>query len=1287
MSDDFYRALEERFRASREEIRARLEGYAPFLSALLQTHVQPKAFDIGCGRGEWLQLLTEKGLDAQGVDLDDSMLAACHERGLQARNQDALEALQALPDASLDLISAFHVVEHLPFDYLRALLKEAQRTLSPQGLLLLETPNAENLIVGTNNFYLDPTHERPVPAIFLEFLCEFSGFAQTKIVRMQEDQALHADSAHIGVWQVLYGVSPDYAVVARKSLPLENESDAFGDLFSKNYGLDLPTLAQRHDQHAIQGHQAQEGMEHRQSGLETQLDEQKQYVEHIAQHYGKNIEQLASSTQHNIDQLELRTEQSIQQLTQLCRATAKRADHLDYQLQLIYSSRSWRITQPIRDMAKLMNPQSRAEFKRNLALTASRPVYRTLGYINSKPLLAKPLRAVVKYIPGLRGGLRGMTASLNRMGQPILSDLVTGFSPRVLQLGQQLELILDPARPMTSELAANELPRLAYVSPMPPHRTGIADYSAELLPALAKYYQIDVIVESSNNLPEGSGYQLHDQQWLTANGASYSAVLYHFGNSPWHCYMVDLIEKVPGIIVLHDFYLSGLIWSMENQPGFGGIKLRELYYSHGYSALIDARDDEAQIAIQYPFNRSILQRAQGVIVHSAVSLRLAEQWYGAEACANWVQIPLLRELADESGKDEACAVARKALKLPDDAFVVCSFGMLGITKLNDRLIEAWLASDLANDPDCYLVFVGELGNDDYGQSLRDQLKASGPEARISITGWASSETFEHYLAAADMAVQLRSLSRGETSAAVLDCMNHRLPTIVNANGSMADLPEQGVCRLPDQFSTGQLTEALQQLRHDLPARVALGQRAREVIEQQHAPDYCAGLYHTAIEQCTRHNRALERDLQQALDQQLVPPQEKTQVLALAEKLLQGRADPLRPRQLLLDVTGTYAVDRHSGIERVAKALTLALLNQPPAGIRVEPVYLSDLGGRWHYRYASMFTAKLLGSQAQLLDRGIDYGPGDQLIALDLSGNALVQASQAGVYQRLQAEGVNCRMLVHDLLPVTRSELFPPQADKHFTEWLNHVALLDGAVCVTDTVAGELRKWMQQHLPERVAHFTLNHSHHGADLASSAPSVGLPPEADELLATLGQRPSVLMVGTLEPRKGYLQALEAFSLLWQQGVDANLVIVGRAGWQHLPLSEQRDIPQLLERLANHPEKGRRLFWLDGPSDEFLERVYSNVDGLLAASEDEGFGLPLIEAAQKGVPILARDIPVFREVAGDHACYFQAQEPQQLAEAVTGWIKQGFKPSSLSMPWLTWQQSADNLQHLLLNDRQEP
>jgi glycosyltransferase involved in cell wall biosynthesis len=120
----------------------------------------------------------------------------------------------------------------------------------------------------------------------------------------------------------------------------------------------------------------------------------------------------------------------------------------------------------------------------------------------------------------------------------------------------------------------------------------------------------------------------------------------------------------------------------------------------------------------------------------------------------------------------------------------------------------------------------------------------------------------------------------------------------------------------------------------------------------------------------------------------------------------------------------------------------------------------------------------------------------------------------------------------------------------------------------------------------------------------------------------------MVGTLEPRKGHQQALAACEQLWADGVDANQVIVGKQGWM---------VEALVERMTHHAELNRRLFWLDGISDEFLEQVYAASACLIAASYGEGFGLPLIEAAQHKLPIVARDIPVFREVAGSHAHYF--------------------------------------------------
>ena len=1241
--DDFYRALEDRFRASREEITHRLAVYQPFLQALAQVHPHPTGFDIGCGRGEWLELLKESGWQAVGVDLDESMLAACHERGLEVRCQDALEALRQYSDESLVLISAFHVVEHLSFDYLRALLNEIVRVLKPGGLLILETPNSENLIVGTNNFYIDPTHQRPVPAVFLEFLCQFSGFTRTKVLRLQEDPALHAPDAVAGVWQVLYGVSPDYSVVAQKLT--DSLSDGLQAVFDADYGLDLATLALRHDR----------------------------YLQHQASQVSDNLRELSRLYQEQSVALE--------QMRSVVNQTQRALQELD----AVYGSRSWRITRPLRT-ATAWAQTLRATTKRLALVETRRLLKAVLNYACRRFGLSDPLQSVFRRLPAADRYVRQKLAVFDQLIVPQVLD----FSPhaleypaRIRQLTHALQVQLIAQERLSQPFSGEALPRLAFVSPLPPERTGIADYSAELLPVLARYYQIDVVV--SQSLVVDGWIQSHcpirNTAWFVSHAKDYDVVLYQVGNSHFHGWMLDLIQQVPGIVVLHDFYLSGLIWALEETSAHQGIKWQALYAEQGHTGLraLAQATDESSVAFHYPFNLLLLEHAQGVIVHSEFSKHLALQWYGAEVARSWVSIPHLRQPLKAEPRHEA----RARLNLPKQAFVVCSFGLLGMTKLNDRLLSAWLHSKLSQEPFGYLVFVGALGTDEYAHRLRQCIADSGVSERIIITGWADTDTFRQFLSAADIAVQLRTMSRGESSGTVLDCMNYGVPTVVNAHGSMADLPDSSVWRLPDVFTDEELVQALESLWRNPHARLHLGQQARASIERFHAPERCAQQYHQAIEQILRADRA-QKDhrgvrLKTLKDPLQVIESGQSTLLALAEDIAHNQRPPLRRPQLLIDITGTHQHDRHTGIERVVRALTLALLAQPPEGMRVEPVYLSDVGDRWHYRYAQAWTARLQGLAPQLPDAGADFSSGDVLLALDISGVTFIEACQAGVLQRLRGYGVRCHMLLHDLLPVTRPEFFPPKAAEMFERWLQQAVLLDEVICVSQTVAQHLTHWLAEHPSSALPRIT--YSHHGADVAQSAPTRGLPEEANHLLARLAQQPGILMVGTLEPRKGYLQALEAFSLLWSQGVDLCLVIVGREGWTDLPEDQRRDIPELMARLRHHPELGQRLFWLNGISDEFLELLYGACRGLLAASWDEGFGLPLIEAAQKGLPILARDIPVFHEVGGVHLRYFVADTPEPLANAVRHWVEQGFQPSSQKMPWLHWQESAEHLKGLLV------
>jgi glycosyltransferase involved in cell wall biosynthesis len=252
--------------------------------------------------------------------------------------------------------------------------------------------------------------------------------------------------------------------------------------------------------------------------------------------------------------------------------------------------------------------------------------------------------------------------------------------------------------------------------------------------------------------------------------------------------------------------------------------------------------------------------------------------------------------------------------------------------------------------------------------------------------------------------------------------------------------------------------------------------------------------------------------------------------------------------------------------------------------------------------------------------------------------------------------------------------------------LQAISTFDGAIGISRAVADDLAVWLSETgLAQRDRRpFRIGTFHLGADVGSSAPSLGLRPDAKRTLRQLRARPTFLMVGTVEPRKGYLQAIDAFSLLWNEGVDVNLVIVGKEGWPSLADDMRRDIPETVHRIRTHRERKKRLFWLDGISDEYLEKIYAASTCLIAASYGEGFGLPLIEAAQHKLPIMARDIPVFREVMGEHAYYFGAESPESLALDIQSWLTlhaADQHPKSTSLPPLTWRESALQLCNAIL------
>lgn len=814
-------------------------------------------------------------------------------------------------------------------------------------------------------------------------------------------------------------------------------------------------------------------------------------------------------------------------------------------------------------------------------------------------------------------------------------------------------------------------PRLAYFSPLPPARSGISDYSAELIPDLSRHYEIDLITDQP--AIDGAGItsicSTRSVEWFIRHAGRYDRILYHFGNSLLHEQMFPLLQRFPGVVVLHDFFLSGVVAHLEAHGLVPGLWVQSLYRSHGYAAVQNRfnAQDTADVVWRYPCNLPVLENALGVIVHSDSSRRMAKDWYGVSAGADWSIIPLLREPSRQGGKD--LGEIRRSLGFAPDDFIVASFGLLGPTKLNDRLLDAWNRSSLSKERSCYLVFVGENAANDYGKSIERKIANSSQPANIKIAGWTDATVFKSYLSIADVGVQLRTLSRGETSASALDCLNYGIPLVVNANGSMADLPDDSTIKLADDFTDDALIDALERLWRDAGLRQSLATRGQQTVHQDHAPRACADRYWQSIERFYERGNAVGKLVARLAQSDITSTNLHIDV---ARSFDYSYRSPYHQRQLLVDISELVQRDVGSGIQRVVRGILGEWMRNPPAGIRIEPVYATI--GKPGYRYARRFSLRFLGCpDANLQDDPVSAKAGDVFFGLDLQPT--VVREQEGYYQALHRAGVRLSFLVHDLLPITMPECFLPGAPDIFKQWLKIIGQFDGLVCVSAATAAAVREMMPtlgftvENLPKLAV------SHNGGDIGNSTPTTGLPPDASQRLAAIRGTTSFLMVGTLEPRKAHTQVLEAMEQLWRDGLDCILVIVGKSGWM---------VEDLVSRLSAHPELNRRLFWFDSISDEYLEQLYSSCDALIAASLDEGFGLPLIEAAQHELPIIARDIPVFREVAGEHAFYFKADNASELASALVEWSrlsKDNSQPMSRDMPWLSWKTSADNLLKTLI------
>ncbi|KAA1175411.1 glycosyltransferase family 4 protein [Rhizobium tropici] len=407
---------------------------------------------------------------------------------------------------------------------------------------------------------------------------------------------------------------------------------------------------------------------------------------------------------------------------------------------------------------------------------------------------------------------------------------------------------------------------------------------------------------------------------------------------------------------------------------------------------------------------------------------------------------------------------------------------------------------------------------------------------------------------------------------------------------------------------------------------------------------------------------VEKAVLQKVEKIGLPRDFVSEVLARSEIPSSGK-----PR-LIVDATSTYRVDHKTGIQRVVKNICA---NLPPErvvdGQSVELVvaYSDSLDG-WFPVLKTLEKAKDANAFSE--DARLQFGADDRILMLDSSWEFFKYHYKTLHAARLRgATIVSC---LYDTVPLRFPGFCDPGMSPTFSVWFQAALAYSNAfICISKAVADELITILEGiRFPREMK---IGYWHLGADFNQAIVRTDI---AEQVQSA---RHNFLMVGTLEPRKGYALALDALERLWDEGRDVGLTIVGKQGW---------GVEHLIRRIKQHREYGERLFWLNGISDEKLQQAYAGSDALIAASYAEGFGLPIVEAAHFGKAVIASDIPVFREVtAGGQNCqFFTSGSSESLAAMIRSFLDtapSSFEP--VTNNGISWKESAEELQRIVLTD----
>jgi len=293
-------------------------------------------------------------------------------------------------------------------------------------------------------------------------------------------------------------------------------------------------------------------------------------------------------------------------------------------------------------------------------------------------------------------------------------------------------------------------------------------------------------------------------------------------------------------------------------------------------------------------------------------------------------------------------------------------------------------------------------------------------------------------------------------------------------------------------------------------------------------------------------------------------------------------------------------------------------------------------------------------------------PDDVLVLLDSSWHSDCFA----VVERLKRKGMKIVAVIYDLIPITHPQFCDEPLVEVFKHWFAWIAkTADGFVFISQAIEDDARQYLSKTYGRQLvdSHW-YTHFYLGSDLDLIDETVAIRPHIRTVFER--EQPVYLMVSTIEPRKNHVYLVDTFDKLWRQGLDVCLCFVGRVGWK---------CDDLLIRIRAHPELNKRFFMLNDLTDAELEYCYKQSRSLLFPSHVEGFGLPIVEAMQRGLPVMASDIPVFREIGGEYCAYFELANPDSLSEQIAGFEQSGTFPAAKTLQnwsWMSWKDSARQL-----------